>query len=99
MEERNTTVKQFFGMSQRGDLREAVRGLNNPQLIMLMSNSSQFEKHVRELEELYPQVPSIGCIGMCYDTNVAENGVGIVAFLDGVKAPWMRQIRKLQSAI
>ena len=23
---------------------------------------------------------------MCYDTNVAENGVGIVAFLDGVKA-------------
>jgi hypothetical protein len=86
MEERNTTVKQFFGMSQRGNLREAVRGLNNPQLIMLMSNSSQFEKHVRELEELYPQVPSIGCIGMCYDTNVAENGVGIVAFLDGVKA-------------
>ncbi len=79
-------MKQFFGMSQRGDLREAVRGLNNPQLIMLMSNSSQFEKHVRELEELYPQVPSIGCIGMCYDTNVAENGVGIVAFLDGVKA-------------
>lgn len=79
-------MKQFFGMSQRGDLREAVRGLNNPQLIMLMSNSSQFEKHVRELEELYPQVPSIGCIGMCYDTSVAENGVGIVAFLDGVKA-------------
>lgn len=79
-------MKQFFGMSQRGNLREAVRGLNNPQLIMLMSNSSQFEKHVRELEELYPQVPSIGCIGMCYDTNVAENGVGIVAFLDGVKA-------------
>ena len=65
MEERNTTVKQFFGMSQRGNLREAVRGLNNPQLIMLMSNSSQFEKHVRELEELYPQVPSSGCIGMC----------------------------------
>lgn len=79
-------MKQFFGMSQRGDLREAVQGLNNPQLIMLMSNSSQFEKHVRELEELYPQVPSIGCIGMCYDTKVTENGVGIVAFLGGVKA-------------
>ena len=52
-------------MSQRGDLREAVRGLVNPQLILLMSNSSQFEDHVRELEKLYPQVPSIGCIGMC----------------------------------
>ena len=69
MEERDGIVKQFFGMSQRGDLREAVRGLSRPQLILLMSNNSQFEKHVKELEELYPQVPSIGCIGMCYDTR------------------------------
>ncbi len=79
-------MRQFFGMSQRGDLREAVRGLVNPQLILLMSNSSQFEDHVRELEKLYPQVPSIGCIGMCYDTRVAENGVGVAAFQDGVSA-------------
>lgn len=79
-------MKQFFGMSQRGNLKEAVRGLTKPQLIMLMSNSSQFEEHVKELEELYPQVPSIGCIGMCYDTKVAEHGVGVVAFLDGVSA-------------
>ena len=86
MEERDGIVKQFFGMSQRGDLREAVRGLSRPQLILLMSNNSQFEKHVKELEELYPQVPSIGCIGMCYDTRVAENGVGVVAFYDGVSA-------------
>ena len=64
-------MKQFFGMSQRGDLKEAVRGLTNPQLILLMSNSNQFEEHVKELEALYPQVPSIGCIGMCYDTRVA----------------------------
>ena len=86
MEERNRIVRQFFGMSQRGDLKEAVRGLSNPQLIMLMSNSSQFENHVKELETLFPQVPSIGCIGMCYDTRVAEQGVGVVAFLDGVSA-------------
>ena len=79
-------MRQFFGMSQRGDLREAVRGLVNPQLILLMSNSSQFEDHVRDLEKLYPQVPSIGCIGMCYDTRVAENGVGVAAFQDGVSA-------------
>ncbi len=79
-------MRQFFGMSQRGDLKEAVRGLTNPQLIMLMSNSDQFEKHVKELEKLYPQVPSIGCIGMCYDTRVAEHGVGVVAFLGGVSA-------------
>ncbi|MCI8517764.1 MAG: hypothetical protein HFG75_13025 [Hungatella sp.] len=79
-------MRQFFGMSQRGDLREAVQGLTNPQLIMLMSNGSQFEQHVRELEILYPKVPSIGCIGMCYDTRVAEQGVGVVAFTDGVSA-------------
>lgn len=85
-EERNDGVKQFFGMSQRGDLKEAVRGLLNPQLILLMSNGDQFEAHVKELEELFPQVPSIGCIGMCYDTRVAEHGVGVVALGDGVSA-------------
>lgn len=79
-------MKQFFGMSQRGDLREAVRGLSNPQMILLMSNSSQFEQHVKELEELYPQIPNIGCIGMCHDTRVAEKGVGVVAFSSGVTA-------------
>ena len=79
-------MRQFFGMSQQGDLRAAVQGLVNPQLIMLMSNSSQFEEHVKELEKLYPQVPSIGCIGMCYNTRVAEHGVGVIAFTDGVNA-------------
>ncbi len=79
-------MKQFFGMSQSGDLKEAVKGLSNPQLILLLSNKDQFEAHVKKLEELYPRVPSIGCIGMCYDTKVAEKGVGIVAFFGGVSA-------------
>lgn len=79
-------MKQFFGKSQNGNLKEAVRGLDSPQLILLMSNSEQFESHVRELEELYPQVPSIGCIGMSYDTGVVEKGVGIIAFSDGISA-------------
>lgn len=79
-------MKQFFGMSQRGELREAVHGLSRPQFIMLLSNKEQFEAHVKELEEMYPGVPSIGCIGMSYDTRVVENGVGVIAFLDGVKA-------------
>lgn len=79
-------MKQFYGMSQKGDLREAVRGLENPGLIMLMSNGGQFAEHVEELEKLYPGVPSIGCIGMSYDTGVVEKGVGIVAFTQGVTA-------------
>lgn len=79
-------MRQFFGKSQYGDLKEAVRGLSNPQFIMLFSNKDQFETHVRELEKLYPGVPSIGCIGMCYDPGVVEKGVGVVAFSDGVQA-------------
>lgn len=78
-------MKQFFGMSQRGDLNEAVRGLSVPQFVMLFSNADQFEGHVRELESLYPGVPSIGCIGMSYDTRIVEKGVGVIAFF-GVSA-------------
>lgn len=77
-------MKQFFGMSQRGDLREAARGLIKPQFIMLLSNGEQFESHVKELEALYPGVPSIGCIGMSYAAKIVEKGVGIIAFSDGV---------------
>lgn len=79
-------MKQFFGMSQRGDLKEAVSGVGRPQLIMLFSNGDQFETHVKELEELFPGVSSIGCVGMCYDTRVVEKGVGVIAFSDGVSA-------------
>lgn len=77
-------MRQFFGMSQSGNLQEAVKGLKSPQLIMLLSNNDQFEEHVKKLETLYPHVPSIGCIGMSYDTRVVEKGVGIIAFYDGV---------------
>ncbi len=79
-------MRQFFGMSQNGDLAEAVKGLDTPQFIMLMSNNAQFETHVKTLEKYYPGVPSIGCIGMSYDIRVVEEGVGVVAFYDGVSA-------------
>ncbi len=73
-------------MSNRGDLSEAVRNLDSPQFIMLLSNNAQFEEHVKALEKLYPGIPSIGCIGMSYDTKVVENGVGVIAFSGGVSA-------------
>ena len=79
-------MKQFFGMSQHGDLKEAARGVTRPQFIMLLSNGDQFETHVKELEALFPGVPSIGCIGMSYDTRVVEKGVGVIAFSEGVSA-------------
>lgn len=73
-------------MNQSGNLQEAVRGLHNPQFIMLLSNNDQFEAHVKKLEELYPQIPSIGCIGMSYSTKVVEKGMGVIAFYDGITA-------------
>ncbi|MCI8538893.1 MAG: hypothetical protein HFF18_09580 [Oscillospiraceae bacterium] len=79
-------MKQFFGMSQRGSLDEALQGLRNPQFIMLLSNETQFEGHVSALEKRFPGVPSIGCMGMCYQTSVVERGVGVIAFCDGVVA-------------
>ena len=79
-------MRQFFGMSQRGNLQEAASGLGRPQFIMLLSNEKQFEEHVKALETLYPGVPSIGCIGMGYDTRMVEQGVILIAFLDGVSA-------------
>jgi len=79
-------LRQFFGKSQTGNLQEAVRGLSKPQLILLLSNSEQFEAHVKKLEALYPNVPSIGCIGMSYDTKVVEKGVVVIAFYDGISA-------------
>ena len=79
-------MKQFFGMSQRGSLEEALQGLHQPQFIMLLSNDTQFEEHVKALEKRYPGVPSIGCIGMCYQTGVVEHGVGVIAFCDGITA-------------
>ena len=79
-------MKQFFGTSRRGDLREAVRGLQSPQLIMLFSTDGQFDSHVKELEKLYPQIPSIGCIGMSYAAEITEKGVSVIAFYDGVTA-------------
>ncbi len=79
-------MKQSFGMNPRGDLKAAARGINRPQLLMLFSNADQFETHVRELETMFPGVPSIGCIGMSYDTKIVEKGVGIIALSDGVLA-------------
>ena len=79
-------MKQFFGMSQRGNLDEALQGLYQPQFIMLLSNNEQFENHVAALEKRFPGVPSIGCIGMSYQAGIVENGVGVIAFSDGITA-------------
>ena len=36
-------MKQYFGMSQTGNLKEAAQGVHAPGLLILMSNADQFE--------------------------------------------------------
>ena len=51
-------MRQFFGMSRNGNLAEAVRGLERPQFIMLLSNNTQFEDHVRTWRSFIPLSPA-----------------------------------------
>ncbi len=76
----------YYGSSNSGNLAEAAKGLTSPKLIIMTSNGDQFEQHVAELEKMFPQIPSIACIAMGYDTRVVEKGVTITAFTEGVTA-------------
>lgn len=69
-------------------MQEALKEgkITSPALLILMSNADQFEAHVAQLEAAFPEVPSIGCVGMSYDRQVIEKGVMVVAFTDGVMA-------------
>lgn len=77
-------MKLFYGASETGSVKEAVKNLSNPKSIILLSNTGHFEENVAELEELYPSVPSIGCVAMAYGQQVTEKGVAVAAFLDNV---------------
>ena len=78
-------MRQIFGKSDSGNLSEAVKGIVNPQALILFSTEDKLEEHAKELEKLYPGVPSIGCVAMSYDTAVCEKGVAVTAF-EGVVA-------------
>ena len=74
-------MKQIYRVDKGGNLAQALSQINAPKLLLLMSNSEQFEQHVEELERYFPGVPSIGCIGGSYggQTVVADNGVAVIA--------------------
>ena len=78
-------MRQVYGKSDSGNLKEALKGISNPDALIMISNGKQFEQHTRELKEIYPNVPSIGGTGHFYGKTVKEGGVGIIA-LSGVKA-------------
>ena len=53
--------------------------------------------HGSPLEQRFPGVPSIGCIGMAYQTGMVEQGVGVIAFTGGgtaaAKGFWKVRVR------
>lgn len=81
-------MKQFIGTSANGNLQEAIRGLSKPELLIFcVSEKEQFASVVAQIEEAFPKVPSIGCVGQSYgQTQVLEKGILVTAFYDGVTA-------------
>lgn len=81
-------MKEFVGTSRNGDLKEAVRGLSSPKLILYcVSEKDSFGKVVAELEQLYPGVPSMGCVGESYGEKVVlEKGILVTGFCGEIEA-------------
>ena len=77
-------MKMFYGKNASCDAKEATRGLSSPKLIVFTCSENGFDKAVADIEKLYPGVPSIGCVGMGYDSTILEKGVSVMAFSEGV---------------
>ena len=78
-------MKMFEGKDSSGRVESAVRGMSSAKLIIMMSDEKNFEGNVKKLEELYPGVPSIGCVAMGYDKAICETGVVVAGFTEGVQ--------------
>ena len=79
-------MRMFYGKNPSGDVKDAVKGLSSPKLIVFTCSEEGFDKAVADIEKLYPGVPSIGCVGMGYDSTILEKGVSVMAFSEGVTA-------------
>lgn len=79
-------MNQFVGMSRSCNVEEASRGLKDPKLIIMsVSDKEVFKEKVSQLEDMFPGVPSIGCVGESYcGTDVMEKGIMIVGLTGDV---------------
>lgn len=76
-------MKQIYVTNNNNDLEQAVSTIENPSGLILITNESNFEKHVKQLESIFPNVPSIGGIATGYAENsVIENGVTVIALYE-----------------
>lgn len=80
-------MKQTYGMSTSGNLTEALQNIREPKALIFMTTDANFEKHTEELQKIFPDVPSIGCVGMSYGgEKTCENGVTVIAMSEGIEA-------------
>lgn len=80
-------MKQVLGISKNGDLKEAVKEIENPCALIFMTTEEKLEEHAKQLEEIFPGIPSIGGVGKSYgNQQTNENGVTVVALHEHITA-------------
>jgi hypothetical protein len=73
-------MREEIGISISGDFREASASIHEADALVMITSAANFEKHTRELAEAFPNVPSIGGIGMSYGGNtINEKGITLIA--------------------
>ncbi len=78
-------MKMINGKSASANVAEAVKGVTAPKLLIFTCDADHFDASVAEIEKKFPGVPSIGCVGMAYDSAMLEKGISVTAFTEGVK--------------
>ena len=78
-------MNQKYGQSSAGNLSMATANIKNPEALILMTSVDNFKTHVKELANMYPNVPSIGGIGISYaGQSATEKGVTVIGLYDVV---------------
>lgn len=80
-------MKISCGISQTGNLQDSLNTIQDSKLIIFVTTEEKLASHAEELYHLYPNIPTIGCIGMGYqNTTITEHGIHVYGFSDGIEA-------------
>lgn len=78
-------MKQFIGTSDTANVKEAVNGLTDPKLLIFFCCKETFQEAAKQLNEMYPNIPTIGCAGMSYyGMKRLEKGMAVIGFLEQI---------------
>lgn len=78
-------MKQSVHISKSGNAKEALQHIINPSLLMFMTTKENISKHAEAIRKMFPDVPSMGCVGDSYSgTEIYNSLLMIVAYSDGI---------------